>query len=51
MPLVQGDTDSERFFALITREIETSGAVGEGIVSATGWVAEQPARSSRLTSS
>jgi predicted glutamine amidotransferase len=39
MALVRGDTDSERFFALITREIETCGDVGEGIVSATRWVA------------
>jgi predicted glutamine amidotransferase len=37
---VQGDTDSERFFALITREIERCGDVGEGIAVATRWVAE-----------
>jgi predicted glutamine amidotransferase len=37
---VQGDTDSERFFALITREIERTGDVGQGIVRATSWVAE-----------
>lgn len=36
---VLGDTDSERFFALITREIERSGDVGDGIASATRWVA------------
>jgi glutamine amidotransferase len=37
---VQGDTDSERFFALITREIERCGDVSEGIAVATRWVAE-----------
>jgi predicted glutamine amidotransferase len=36
---VAGDTDSERYFALITREIERAGDVGEGIVNATRWVA------------
>jgi predicted glutamine amidotransferase len=36
---VAGDTDSERYFALITRETERTGHVGEGIVSATRWVA------------
>jgi predicted glutamine amidotransferase len=40
MGYVQGDTDSERFFALITREIKRAGQVGEGIVSAARWVAE-----------
>jgi predicted glutamine amidotransferase len=40
MRLVTGETDSERFFALITREIERTGDVGEGVVSATRWVAE-----------
>ena len=38
--LVRGETDSERFFALITREIERCGNVSEGITSATRWVAE-----------
>jgi predicted glutamine amidotransferase len=38
--LVQGETDSERFFALITREIAASGDVGEGIAAAARWVAE-----------
>jgi len=38
--LVRGDTDSERFFALITREIERAGEVGEGIARAAAWVAE-----------
>jgi predicted glutamine amidotransferase len=40
MQTVQGDTDSERFFALITREIEAHhGEVAAGITSAAGWVA------------
>jgi glutamine amidotransferase len=38
--LVGGDTDSERFFALITREIERAGEIGAGIVRAATWVAE-----------
>ena len=37
--MVYGQTDSERYFALITREIERTGDVGEGIVSAVGWIA------------
>jgi predicted glutamine amidotransferase len=40
MSLVHGDTDSERYFALITREIERTGDVGQGIVSAVDWVAQ-----------
>jgi predicted glutamine amidotransferase len=40
MKLVQGQTDSERFFALITREIERTGSVSEGIAAAAGCVAE-----------
>jgi glutamine amidotransferase len=40
MSLVQGETDSERYFALITREIERAGEVGEGIVRAARWIAE-----------
>ena len=43
MSLVSGDTDSERFFALITRETRRTGDVGEGITAAARWVAEQPA--------
>jgi predicted glutamine amidotransferase len=40
MGLVKGDTDSERFFALITREIAArDGDVGEGIAVASQWVA------------
>jgi predicted glutamine amidotransferase len=38
---VRGDTDSERFFALITREIERSGDVGAGITRAAAWVAAE----------
>jgi glutamine amidotransferase len=39
--LVGGDTDSERFFALITREIEArDGDVGAGIVAAAQWIAQ-----------
>jgi predicted glutamine amidotransferase len=38
--LVKGDTDSERFFALITKEIAAhDGAVREGIVAACAWIA------------
>lgn len=38
---VLGDTDSERFFALVTREIDAcDGDVGEGIASAARWAAE-----------
>jgi len=40
LPLVKGDTDSERFFALITREIAASdGDVRAGITAACRWVA------------
>ena len=39
MAMVQGDTDSERVFALITREIARSGDVGEGIAAAARWIA------------
>jgi len=38
--LVKGETDSERFFALITREIRAHGDVTAGIESAARWVAE-----------
>jgi predicted glutamine amidotransferase len=38
--LVKGDTDSERLFALVTRETERrDGDVGAGIVAAARWVA------------
>ncbi len=39
--LVHGETDSERFFALITREIGRTGDVGEGITAAARWISEQ----------
>lgn len=38
--LVQGDTDSERFFALITRQAQGTDDLGQAIVSAARWVAE-----------
>ncbi len=38
--LVHGQTDSERYFALITSEIARTGDVIEGIVSAVGWIAD-----------
>jgi predicted glutamine amidotransferase len=41
LALVRGDTDSERLFALVTREIRERGDVAEGLVAAVGWVAEQ----------
>jgi glutamine amidotransferase len=37
--LVEGDTDSERFFALITRATEQTGDVGRAIEQAAGWIA------------
>ncbi|HWE08848.1 MAG TPA: class II glutamine amidotransferase [Solirubrobacteraceae bacterium] len=40
MELVEGETDSERFFALITREIDRRGDVSEAIAAAARWVAE-----------
>ena len=36
---VHGQTDSERYFALITREIERTGDVAEGIAGAARWIA------------
>jgi predicted glutamine amidotransferase len=39
MAMVEGDTDSERWFALITREIERTGDVLEGITTAARWLA------------
>jgi glutamine amidotransferase len=39
--LVQGDTDSERFFALITKETEAAGGdVSAGIAHAARWISE-----------
>ncbi len=41
MQAVRGDTDSERFFALITRETaRADGDIQRGITTATKWVAE-----------
>jgi predicted glutamine amidotransferase len=38
--LVLGDTDSERYFALITKETDARGGdVGAGIAAAAGWIA------------
>ena len=38
--LVQGDTDSERYFALITKETDARGGdVGVGIAAAASWIA------------
>ena len=40
--LVQGDTDSERVFALITKEAQArDGDVGEAIVAAVDWIAAE----------
>jgi predicted glutamine amidotransferase len=42
LALVRGDTDSERLFALITRETERrDGDVGAGITAAARWVAAE----------
>ncbi|MDX6582967.1 MAG: hypothetical protein QOI10_2151 [Solirubrobacterales bacterium] len=47
---VEGRTDSERLFALITKRIDELGDVGEGIASAVGWVADNvPVYSLNLT--
>ncbi len=40
--LVLGDTDSERYFALITRKTDARGGdVGAGIAAAASWIAER----------
>jgi predicted glutamine amidotransferase len=40
--LVQGESDSERLFALITKEIEAHGGdVSDGIAAAVGWAAQE----------
>jgi predicted glutamine amidotransferase len=40
LSLVRGQTDSERYFALVTREIQANGGdVGAGIAAAAGWIA------------
>jgi glutamine amidotransferase len=41
MSMVGGETDSERYFALITREIARTGNVAEGIAGAVRWIAER----------
>jgi predicted glutamine amidotransferase len=38
--LVHGETDSERYFALITKEIEQTGDIETAIERAAGWIAE-----------
>ncbi len=40
MSLVGGETDSERYFALVTREIARAGEVRGGIISAAAWIAK-----------
>jgi predicted glutamine amidotransferase len=41
LELVRGDTDSERFFALVTREIRRAGGdPGAGLVTAARWAAD-----------
>lgn len=40
MRLVHGDTDSERYFALLTSEIRARGDVVAGIVAAVEWIAD-----------
>jgi glutamine amidotransferase len=40
MALVHGDTDSERFFALVTSYARRAGDVGEGLLRAARWVGE-----------
>jgi len=40
--MVQGDTDSERYFALITQQIDAHGGdVGAGIAAAATWIGER----------
>ncbi len=39
--LVLGDTDSERYFALITQQVDAHGGdIGAGIAAAAGWIGE-----------
>lgn len=48
--MVRGETDSERFFALITSEIDSwGGDIGEGIIAAVHWMPVS-SRCSRSTS-
>jgi glutamine amidotransferase len=39
MRFVGGDTDSERYFALIAKEIRARASIGAGISAAVGWIA------------
>lgn len=39
LQLVHGDTDSERIFALITREIRSGATVSDAITTAVSWIA------------
>jgi glutamine amidotransferase len=38
MRFVGGDTDSERYFALVAKEIRARGDIGSGISAAVGWI-------------
>jgi predicted glutamine amidotransferase len=40
MRFVGGETDSERYFALVAKEIRTRGSIGPGISAAVNWIAE-----------
>ena len=40
MRFVGGDTDSERYFALVAKEIRARGSIGSGISAAVGWIVE-----------
>jgi predicted glutamine amidotransferase len=40
MRFVGGDTDSERYFALVAKEIRARGNIGSGISAAVGWIVE-----------
>jgi len=39
--LVRGETDSERFFALVTKQADERGDVGAGLAAAARWVARE----------
>jgi predicted glutamine amidotransferase len=40
LAVVEGDTDSERLFALVTREIRRRDDIADGLVAALAWAAE-----------
>lgn len=40
MRFVGGETDSERYFALVAKEIRRHGGIGSGISAAVNWIAE-----------